>query len=244
MYKPKVPYPAWDYNWDGNETPETSLEAAKQGLNINVKGKTRHVILVRHGQYDESSEKDEERILTPLGRLQAIRTGKRLREIMNGSESFAFTKFRGPCPISAIRVSNMARARETADLIAAELGLQVEEPDPDLNEAIPAPIVPIRQDLARTTEEIDQHHERIERAFQRYIYRCKPKQGNASPENEPQDEFEIIVCHGMCVLHVAGWSPLDREFSPLANFGILTSTASMARECHSILLLSSASIAS
>lgn len=202
MYIPKVPYPAWDYNWDGNETPETSLEAAKQGRGQAVKGKTRHVILVRHGQYDESSEKDEERILTPLGRLQAIQTGKRLREIMNGSESFASTRFRGPCPISAVRVSSMTRAKETAELIAAELGLQVEDPDPDLNEAIPAPIIPIRHDIARTTEEIDQHHDRIERAFQRYIYRSQRKQRNKSCDNEdktgdePQDEFEIIVCHG------------------------------------------------
>ena len=154
---------------------------------------------MRHGQYDESSEKDEERILTPLGRLQAIRTGKRLREMMNGSQAFAPSRFRGPCPISAIHVSGMTRARETAELIAAELGLKVQEPDPDLNEAIPAPIVPVRHDLVRTTEEIDQHHERIERAFQRYIYRSKPKQGNISPDDkdEPQDEFEIIVCHGM-----------------------------------------------
>lgn len=202
MYTPKVPYPAWDYNWDGNETPETSLEAAKQGLTQTLKGKTRHVILVRHGQYEESSDKDEERVLTPLGRLQAIRTGKRLRDIMNGngSETFPSSRFRGPCPIAAVRVSSMTRARETAELIAAELGLQVQEPDPDLNEAIPAPIVPIRHDIARTTEEIDQNHQRIERAFQRYFYRSNPC--NITPDNEdktvdePQEEFEIIICHG------------------------------------------------
>ena len=41
----------------------------------------------------------------------------------------------GPCQVTALRVSAMTRARETADIIASHLdGIQVEEPDPRMNE--------------------------------------------------------------------------------------------------------------
>lgn len=41
----------------------------------------------------------------------------------------------GPCRIKALRVSGLARARETADIIALHLsGIEMEEPDPMLNE--------------------------------------------------------------------------------------------------------------
>ena len=53
-FDPIVPYPEWDGNWDGR-------------LHLRQKSKdgppapTRHIILVRHGQYDESSKDDERR---------------------------------------------------------------------------------------------------------------------------------------------------------------------------------------
>ena len=70
MHVPTVPYPCWDYNWDGKMTDDTSLEAFRtgranssstaqkrndgtyKGSNNNNKMKTRHILLVRHGQYD------------------------------------------------------------------------------------------------------------------------------------------------------------------------------------------------
>ena len=201
LFQPRLPYPAWDYNWDGKETPETSLEGVRQGLNRQVHGKIRHVILVRHGQYEESPSDDHRRQLTPLGRLQAIRTGKRLKEMVEGCDHFAQERFRGPCRVTAaIHVSNMTRAKETAELIAQEMGLSLATPDPDLNEAIPAPMMPIRPDIPGATEEIDEHHERIERAFERYIYRDNSASSYSGEESEIDDddnhEFEIIVCHG------------------------------------------------
>lgn len=202
VYKPSVPYPAWDYNWDSRMTPETSLEAVKNRLHTKVKGKTRHIILVRHGQYDESSKDDDKRKLTPLGRLQAIQTGRRLKEIMEGSNHFEKQQFRGPCVFKSILVSDMRRAKETANLIAQELGMTVSSPDSDLNEALAAPMIPHRPDIVGATEDIDRNHERIERAFQRYFWRDVPKQQGMNDnvaneeENEPQHEFEIIVCHG------------------------------------------------
>ena len=79
MYKPKLPYPAWDYNWDGRVIDgATDLEGHRSGKAHKQKGKTRHIILVRHGQYDETCPEDEKRKLTALGRIQATKTGKRL----------------------------------------------------------------------------------------------------------------------------------------------------------------------
>jgi serine/threonine-protein phosphatase PGAM5 len=93
--------------------------------------------------------------------------------------------------VGKVRVSDMARAKETAQLIAKELGssIQVDEPDPLLNEALPSPMIPIRPDIEGAEEEIDANHDRIERAFRKYIYR-------STNEEDNEDEFEIIVCHG------------------------------------------------
>jgi hypothetical protein len=52
LFQPKIPYPLWDYDWDGRMVPETTLEAQSKG--VKARGKTRHVILIRHGQYDET----------------------------------------------------------------------------------------------------------------------------------------------------------------------------------------------
>ena len=219
MHTPAVPYPLWDYNWDGKMTNDTSLEAFRsgranasstkqkksdgsyQGSSSNRKGKTRHILLVRHGQYDERRQEDEYRKLTPLGRLQAIKTGKRLAEIANGSMNFPKPEFNGKCPIKAIHVSNMVRAKETAALIAEQFQTDkvvVTKPDPLLNEALPSPMIPIRPDIKGATEEIDENHDRIEEAFQKYFYR---DESNVD-EGEENDEFEIIVCHGNVIRYM------------------------------------------
>eukprot|EP00980_Cylindrotheca_fusiformis_P002242 scaffold517_cov119-Cylindrotheca_fusiformis.AAC.25 len=201
LHQPKVPYPAWDYNWDGKAIPGTTdLEGHKSGKARKVKGKTRHILLVRHGQYDETSREDEKRKLTALGRVQATKTGKRLgannqSEWARGSYIFEQESFNGPCPlVPKVRVSNMLRAKETAQLIVQELGssVQLDDPDPLLNEALPSPMIPIRSDIKGSKEEIDANHDRIEQAFQKYFYRHSAQEG----DDEDDDEFEIIVCHG------------------------------------------------
>ena len=178
MHIPALPYPAWDYNWDGLMTDDTSLEGHRTGKAsmANTYNKTRHIILVRHGQYNENPRDDVNRKLTPLGRRQAVKTGRRLAQIANGSNRFKDIATRGPCPIKVIRVSNMRRAKETAELIARELKrnsyeVQMTLPDEDLNEALPAPMSPIRPELSWATEEIDHHKERVERSFRKYFYR-------------------------------------------------------------------------
>ena len=71
------------------------------------------IYLVRHGEA-APGEPDDERRLTPEGREQARRLGRRLA----GAQ---------PAP-GAVLHSPVGRARETAELMAAALGLQ---PEPD-----------------------------------------------------------------------------------------------------------------
>jgi serine/threonine-protein phosphatase PGAM5 len=225
LWKPKVEYPLFDGNWD-NRKPETTGDKVKDHQNsryIRKHGVTRHIILIRHGQYDETHREDEKRILTPLGRKQAELTGKRLAEMIAGlDEQF------GPCHVNTIRVSNMARAKETADIIAKELPDSVirAEPDPMLNEGRPCHTIPGGKVSSNTIMKTDEGNKRIEQAFQTYFYRADspelPKEneetkGNSnesinkeaeevSAEEEegelkghPQHSFEIIVCHANVV---------------------------------------------
>ena len=62
---------------------------------------TRHLILIRHGQYHMEAP-EEEKVLTEVGRKQAAATGRRLREL--------------ELPFTKMCVSTVVRARETADL--------------------------------------------------------------------------------------------------------------------------------
>ena len=122
--QPKVPYPGWDVDWDGRK-PEPRVEGEPKP----VAGPSRHLILIRHGQYDETYRDDAKRILTPLGREQAEATGKRLAELIAAGVS-----------ITRMHVSDLARAKETADIIAKHLPeTERTAPNPDLNEARPHP---------------------------------------------------------------------------------------------------------
>lgn len=56
LWQPKVEYPLWDNNWDNREPPSTGDEKKdrQRARHIRKTGVTRHVILIRHGQYDET----------------------------------------------------------------------------------------------------------------------------------------------------------------------------------------------
>eukprot|EP00978_Attheya_sp_CCMP212_P041373 scaffold236383_cov56-Attheya_sp.AAC.2 len=127
LFRPKLEYPLWDNNWDGRRDPFSFST-----------GVTRHLLLIRHGQYDQTHEEDHKRILTPLGRKQADHTGRRIAEIIKGVDE----KCR-PCNVKVLRVSDMARAKETADIIATHIpGVERADPDPLLNEGWPAHHIP------------------------------------------------------------------------------------------------------
>ena len=55
LWQPAVEYPLWDGNWDGRQPAplEDPDEERRRTRMIRKEGVTRHIILIRHGQYDE-----------------------------------------------------------------------------------------------------------------------------------------------------------------------------------------------
>lgn len=104
----------------------------------------RRILLIRHGQYDESGEG----WLTPLGRKQAEATGRALRDL----------------ELSGIVSSTLPRARETADILAESFpGLRVTRSSL-LCECIPTAL-PAALKLRLDPQQIKDDRERAERAF-------------------------------------------------------------------------------
>jgi serine/threonine-protein phosphatase PGAM5 len=207
LWQPRVEYPLWDNNWDFKEPLSTGDKEADRmrSRKIRKTGVTRHIILVRHAQYDETHKEDEKRLLTELGRKQAEVTGKRLAEMVKGVDD----KF-GPCNVKVIRVSDLARAKETAAIIARYLpDVELAEPDKMLNEARPAHTIPGGKANESTIEKTDHSHPTVEAAFRKYFYRADTEDKDwvlvdneyvrkGQPQEAPQDndskhEFEIIV---------------------------------------------------
>ncbi|XP_037537173.1 serine/threonine-protein phosphatase PGAM5, mitochondrial isoform X2 [Nematolebias whitei] len=172
--------PSWDFNWDkrdpsvlSNGKKKDSVAEDPSSEQDNGKPKaTRHILLIRHSQYNLSGSSDRERILTPLGREQAELTGRRLAAM--------------GLKYDVLIHSSMARATETAQIISKHLpGLELVSCDM-LREG--APIEPVPPVTHWKPEAV--YHEdgaRIEAAFRRYIHRADPKQ--------KEDSYEIIVCH-------------------------------------------------
>jgi serine/threonine-protein phosphatase PGAM5 len=211
IYEPNVPYPQWDYDWDLKHRP---VEVHASTETSRHRCPTRHILLIRHGQYDQTSSDDKNRTLTELGQRQAKFTGQRLVSLMNVNPSISLdasattSQYSEPCPIKTIHVSDMTRAKETANIILDELHHEgyevvVSKPDPLLNEGLPATVIPFRSDLGTIDEqnkEIEENNHRIEEAFQKYFYRSSSIQpespAGTGSESLSDHEFEVIVCHG------------------------------------------------
>ncbi|XP_050410406.1 serine/threonine-protein phosphatase PGAM5, mitochondrial-like [Patella vulgata] len=174
----------WDNNWDRRD-PKLLVKPVKDENNNDVNDEdvkkqtptaTRHIILIRHGQYNLHAKTQKEKYLTDLGRTQSDLTGARLRDL-----NFPYTRL----------VSSMkTRAVETCDLIHKFLpDLTVERSDL-LNEGFPIPPEP-PGDWRPRDYLFYQHGPRIEAAFRQFIHRATPEQKT--------DSYEIIVCHGMVI---------------------------------------------
>ena len=235
LYRPAVPYPlcaaparrhraariptarvradsarahSWDDDWDFRKP--TAERKEKHGS-----GAVRHIILVRHGQYEESSSEDAKRVLTPLGRDQAEATGVRLAAILAAAAKNGEVKVRLHC-------STLTRAVETAQIVGRHLPPSVTrvDNDPNLAEGYPAPPLP----NPRFTEKVHRDSARIEAAFRSLFYRAHPpkptraeKCGDAadgplatqsapaapSASASPPHEYEIVVCHGNVIRYFA-----------------------------------------
>ena len=148
----------WDSNWDKREEPE-EVSA------------TRTLILIRHGQY-ENADDDKGRVLTELGRRQSRETGEKLKELN--------------LSISRIVHSDMARAVETASIIATQLQTQIPiEVCSMLREG--KPYRPEPDSIKREQKYYYRDGARIEAAFRKYFHRA---------DHEEKNTVEIIVGHG------------------------------------------------
>jgi len=169
-------FPKWDQNWDQREPV-----ADPNNNNLKLPTASRHLILIRHGQYNLSGTTDSERYLTDLGREQAKLTGIRLAELS--------------LPYSFMIHSNMTRAIETANIITESLPkVPVLPADSILREG--APIAPEpKVGSWKPDYYYEQDGARIEAAFRKYFHRADPQQ--------EKDSYEIIVCHANVIRYFA-----------------------------------------
>ncbi|RUS85620.1 hypothetical protein EGW08_006632 [Elysia chlorotica] len=179
-YEPTV---KWNSNWDRRE-PTSLVKPLKGGSDADrvsyqqkIESQTpktsRHLILIRHGQYFDNATADKERFLTTLGRSQAEMTGKRLKELN--------------LPYSSLISSTMTRAKETAAIINKSLPQLAHVMDDSLREGAPIPPEPPLGTWRPEQKQFFQDGARIESAFRKYFHRASPEQ--------TEDTYEVIVCH-------------------------------------------------
>ncbi|XP_071790577.1 serine/threonine-protein phosphatase PGAM5, mitochondrial-like isoform X1 [Asterias amurensis] len=184
-----TPSTKWDYNWDKREPAsllapnKTEIDGAEYSAKLQkIKPTaTRHLILIRHGHYNVDGLTDDQRILTALGREQTDFTGKRLKDLNH--------------PYTIMYNSTMARAKETADIIAQHLPNVPRDECDMLREGAPIPPEP---PVGHWKPEIRQFYEdgaRIEAAFRKYFHRASPEQN--------EDSFEVMVCHANVIRYFA-----------------------------------------
>ncbi|RZC40580.1 serine/threonine-protein phosphatase Pgam5, mitochondrial [Asbolus verrucosus] len=173
----------WNENWDHRSPkhcvkPRYAKDEKEQNkinkeIELNKAKSVRHIILIRHGQYNVNGQSDEQRTLTKLGKIQAGYTGKRLKEL--------------GFPYSNLIKSTMSRAQETGTIISNSL------PDvPVLNcdllrEGAPIPPEPPVGSWKQEMHKFYTDGARIEAAFRKYFHRASPQQ--------LEDSYTVLVCH-------------------------------------------------
>lgn len=166
----------WDSNWDRLDPkslvkPEV-LKANPDEISIKTPKTTRHLYLIRHGQYAVEEKDDKNRILSKLGREQANFTGLRLKDLNH--------------PYSVIINSTLTRAIETSDIICESFQETPRKSNDMLCEGSPIPPEPPLGGW-RPNAAFYKDGARIEAAFRNFFYRASYKQ--------TEDSHEIIVCH-------------------------------------------------
>jgi len=170
----------WDADWDKRDVKTTQkMDQLTLGEGANPEKPlkptaTRHVLLVRHGQYNMEAKDDLDRHLTEVGKQQAQITGERLKD--------TGIKF------DRVVVSTMTRAQETANLICQSLPVLPHEDCSALREGAPWPPIPTSTNWKPERFEFYQDYPRIESAFRKYIHRADASQ--------TEDSYDLIVCHG------------------------------------------------
>jgi len=160
----------WVENWDLRQANdiEDSTESNKKPT------VTRHVILIRHGQYVHG-DGDHQRILTEFGRQQAMLTGKYLKSL--------------DIKFDRMTISTMTRAQETGKIIAEFLPGVEQTHCSLLREGKPFNPEPSRPHIENIAwqRQLFTDHPRIEGAFRKYIHRAEPEQ--------EKDSYDLLICH-------------------------------------------------
>ncbi|KAI6228383.1 Serine/threonine-protein phosphatase Pgam5, mitochondrial [Aphelenchoides besseyi] len=173
------PRRAWDYNWDFRDplcvveadAYNKADEATRKKLLEEAKPTaTRHIFLIRHGQYHLESETKH---LTDLGREQARLLGKRIAMDEKKFDNVIF--------------STMTRATETANIMMEQMAPIQSKSDSLLEEGAPYIPEPPVHHWRPQYKKFATDSARIEAAFRRYIHRASPRQ--------QKDSYELVVCH-------------------------------------------------
>ncbi|CAK8994286.1 unnamed protein product [Durusdinium trenchii] len=163
----------WNGDWDGRGPPP--------GEKMKATGKIRHLILVRHGQYDLEGE---ERGLTDLGRRQSEKLAQRLSAERQLTKKDRYGEVR--IQYAGIWVSNVTRAIQTAQILAAHLpDVPLMEPDVLLSEGKPTQPHPSSSDSAR-----------MEAGFRKYVHREVDHKRLAEKEKKKKKEQESKLGDG------------------------------------------------
>ncbi|CAG2254351.1 PGAM5 [Mytilus edulis] len=176
----------WDYNWDRRDpnilvkpdkstegTTEKDLKDVENEIKKRTPTASRHLLFIRHGQYNTDGKTDFDRYLTELGKKQADLTGQRLKEMGHD--------------YSVLVSSTMTRAKQTADIVAKSIPDVPREETDILREGAPIPPEPPIGNWRPEKNQFYQDGARIEAAFRRYVHRADPEQKT--------DSFEVVVCH-------------------------------------------------
>ncbi|KAG7352333.1 histidine phosphatase superfamily branch 1 protein [Nitzschia inconspicua] len=169
-FEPRVEYPLWDEDWDSNQHHRQRLMAEWAAGNP-PSIVTRHIFLLRHGQYHENQKEDLEKTLTPLGRRQAKLTGQRIAEMIYHRKS----QNNQHSPIKKFAVSDLMRAKQTADIIYEELETLYSEHNSDHPSDLELELRKIHHIPGPTgfrdlhCSDIDRDFPRAEEAFLKYI---------------------------------------------------------------------------
>jgi len=175
----------------------------------------RHIILIRHGQYNLGGVTDQEMALTRLGDEQSTFVGERLKTL--------------GVPITKIVSSDMMRAKQTACVVSEVLcdGKETKTEivyDPLLREGVPSlPDPPLQgPSWGVPMSEVYEDGARIEAAFRKYIHRAPPSQ--------KEDSYEAIICHGNVIRYFIcralqfpgeGWLRLQVDNASMTTLSIL-----------------------
>ena len=186
----------WDSDWDRRHYKWH--QAQSRSGQRRIVNRRRHLLLIRHGHYNEAGADDEARCLTGLGQRQARALGLRLAELLA-------ERHVSPRQVKAVS-SGMHRAKQTLALAfegaaAAHLDLPCGKrlsADSLLNEGFPIPCEPPTGSF-RSGARIYKDHARIEAAFRRYVNRPKAaltKEGDDRADTEEQGEDEYLLIFG------------------------------------------------